>query len=116
MPPPELTIAICAHNPRQEVLAGTLESLRTRAAGEFRLEHLVLDNVSREPLTDSEGYLKRAAGLWLKWLRPPPDADADARVRTDFQRAFDRGLRRSLVRLAFGPPIWRGVPSLTPGQ
>ncbi len=61
-------------------------------------------------------YLKRAAGLWLRWLRPPPDADADARVRTDFQRAFDRGLRRSLVRLAFGPPIWRGVPSLTPGQ
>jgi glycosyltransferase involved in cell wall biosynthesis len=61
-------------------------------------------------------YLKRAASLWLKWLRSPAVADPDERVRTEFQRAFDRGLRRSLVRLAFGPALWRGVPSLTPGQ
>lgn len=61
-------------------------------------------------------YLKRAALLGLAQLRQRPPADPDERVRWEFQQAFDRGLRQSLVRLAFGPPIWRGVPCLTPGQ
>lgn len=61
-------------------------------------------------------YLKRAFVLALRDASSSRPADLDERVRWEFERAFNRGLRRSLVRLAVGPAVWRGVPCLTPGK
>jgi glycosyltransferase involved in cell wall biosynthesis len=47
---PELTVAVCTHNPRPEFLARTLAALRTQTLAPERWELLLIDNASTLPL------------------------------------------------------------------
>lgn len=47
---PELSVIICAHNPRAEYLQQTLSALEAQTLGREEWELLLVDNASREPL------------------------------------------------------------------
>lgn len=57
-PAPEITVAVCSHNPRPDFLARTLAALRAQTLAPARWELLLIDNASELPL----------AGHWpLDW-------------------------------------------------
>lgn len=50
---PDLSVIICAHNPRRDYLERTLASLRAQTLPVERWELVLVDNASREPLAGS---------------------------------------------------------------
>ena len=50
MKPPRISVIICTHNPRKELLARTLECLRAQSLPVADWELLIVDNASREPV------------------------------------------------------------------
>jgi glycosyltransferase involved in cell wall biosynthesis len=49
---PNISVIICAHNPRPEYLAQTLDSLRRQGLPKDEWEFLLVDNASEQPLVD----------------------------------------------------------------
>ncbi len=50
MAPAEISVILCTHNPRADILARTLESLRAQSLDRSRWDLVIVDNASTEPL------------------------------------------------------------------
>lgn len=64
---PELAVIICTHNPRRDLLAWTLESVRLQTLDPARFELIVVDNNSAPPL--DAGELDPDGSLRLRVVR-----------------------------------------------
>ena len=48
----DASVVICTHNPRQNYLERTLDSLRAQTLPSHKWELILVDNASREPVAD----------------------------------------------------------------
>jgi glycosyltransferase involved in cell wall biosynthesis len=94
----ELSVVICAHNPRPAYLYRTLEALRNQTLPKERWELLLIDNASRSPLADAwdlswhphaKQILESELGLSAARLRGMKESAGDLLVFVDDDNVLD---------------------------
>jgi len=73
-----LSVVICTHNPRKDVLAKALQALSTQTLAADRWELLIIDNDSAEPV---EGWVRAPWCKGMKVIREPERGINFARTR-----------------------------------
>ena len=88
----QLSVIICAHNPRPDYLLRVLEALREQTLPLDQWELLIIDNASKKPVTDSfdlnwhpHGRITREEklGKMLAWLKGISEARGNIMVFVD---------------------------------
>ena len=106
---PDVSVIICAHNPRQAYLQRTLDALRGQGLPKDKWEFILVDNASSPPLADTvdlswhplaRHVLERELGLSPARLRGIAEAKGDLLVFVDDDNVLEPGYLSETLRIA----------------
>jgi glycosyltransferase involved in cell wall biosynthesis len=107
---PELSVILCTHNPRRDVLKLVLESLSKQTLGRQRWEFIIVDNLSNPPLDAqriNRGFdlplrvvCEPELGLTPARLRGVQEARAEVMVMVDDDNILDPDYLQAALEIA----------------
>lgn len=121
----ELSVIICAHNPRADYLRRVLDALRDQSLPTSQWELLLIDNGSKEPLgrawdlswhPNARHIAESQLGLAYARQRGIREASADLLVFVDDDNVLDQGYLAEVLKLSREWPqlgVW-GSGNITP--
>jgi len=81
MTPQSVTVCICTHNPRADILSRVLAALAAQTAGVYAFDVLLVDNASAPPLLADVLAALTGAGVRVRLVREPALGLVHARHR-----------------------------------
>jgi glycosyltransferase involved in cell wall biosynthesis len=105
---PEISVIICAHNPRRDYLSRTLDALKAQSLPREQWELLLIDNASKEPLANSldlswhpggRHVLEKELGLTPARFRGIREAAGDVLVFVDDDNVLESDYLENALKL-----------------